>query len=136
MVYHIAQYSSVGAYEGGLHMNRSTTNGLRSIIARWSWYMSMTLFLVMPVGSGVIVVKTTVFGILSFLVQMDLVVFRLMFRGIACENVQCLRACEKLEKKKELVWTVEQRSKMYLFRRPQKAQPEFADALLHVSGVR
>lgn len=98
--------------------------------------MSITLFLVIPVGSGVIVVKTTVFGILSFLVQVELVVFGLMFHGIACENIQCLRACEKMEREKEVVWTVEQRKKMYLFRRPQKAQPKSADALLHVSGVR
>jgi hypothetical protein len=67
MVYHIDQYSSVGAYLGGLHMNRSTTRGFRSIIARWSWYMSNTLFLVMPAGSGVIVVKKAVFGILYLL---------------------------------------------------------------------
>lgn len=73
-------------------MNRSVTNGLRSIMAKWSWYMSITLFLVIPVGSGVIVVKTTVFGILSFLVLIEFVVFGWMFQGIACEDMQCLRA--------------------------------------------
>lgn len=52
-------------------MNRSTTNGFKSIIAKWSWYMSITLFLVMPAGSGVIVVKTAVFGILSPLVRVE-----------------------------------------------------------------
>lgn len=83
MVYHIDQYSSVGAYEGGLHMNLSTTKGFRSIMARWSWYMSITLFLVMPVGRGVMVVKTAVFGILSSRVQTEAVLMRLTFQEVA-----------------------------------------------------
>jgi hypothetical protein len=79
----MAQYSSVGAYEGGLHMKRSTTNGFRSIMAIWSWYMSITLFLVMPAGSGVMVVKTAVLGILSSLVRVKSILFWLMFQEIA-----------------------------------------------------
>jgi len=34
IVYHVDQYSSVGAYPGGLQLNLSTTSGFRSIIAR------------------------------------------------------------------------------------------------------
>lgn len=80
--------------------------------------MSITLFLVMPAGSGVIVVKTAVFGILSFFVLMDSIFSGVMFQALACGCDQCLRARRKLEKWKRNVWTAEQRGKMYLFRRP------------------
>jgi hypothetical protein len=74
-------------------LNRSTTRGLRSIIARWSWYISNTLFLVMPDGRGVIVVKTAVFGILylSCIGSFPNWCFKKL---LVDEGDQCLRARE------------------------------------------
>jgi hypothetical protein len=40
------------------------TSGFSSIISVWAWYISSTLCLVIPAGSGVHVVKTDVLDIL------------------------------------------------------------------------
>lgn len=117
IVYHVEKYSSVGAYLGGLHMNRSTTNGFRSIIARWSWYISSTLFLVMPVGSGVIVVKPAVFGIVKLLQCFNRLSSNSCFRNLLpVEGLAELRLSE-VEWKRG-VWIAKAREKRFLFRRP------------------
>jgi hypothetical protein len=48
---------------------------------KWSSYMSMTLFLVMPAGSGVTVVNVAVLGIVS--VSKAVPILELSFRKLA-----------------------------------------------------